>query len=86
MFAGWGVLSEMATKNPFDLLGDDDSEDLSQLIAAQKIVPKKALAPTQPAAPAQQAKPAKLPSKPMPPAQAGEFVCFFFFFWGRGGV
>ncbi len=60
----------MATMNPFDLLGDDDSEDLSQLIAAQKIVPKKALAPTQPAAPAQQAKPAKLPSKPMPPTQA----------------
>ena len=41
-------------------------------------MPKKALAPTQPAAPAQQAKPAKLPSKPMPPAQAGEFVFFFF--------
>ena len=40
-------------------------------------MPKKALAPTQPAAPAQQAKPAKLPSKPMPPAQAGEFVFFF---------
>lgn len=60
----------MATMNPFDLLGDDDSEDPSQLIAAQKIVPKKALAPTQAAAPAQQAKPAKLPSKPVPPAQA----------------
>lgn len=58
--------------NPFDLLGDDDGEDPSQLIAAQKIAPKKALDPTQAAAPAQQAKPAKLPSKPVPPAQAGE--------------
>ncbi|GFY90385.1 hyaluronan [Actinidia rufa] len=53
----------MATVNPFDLLGDDDNDDPSQLIAAQqlKIEPKK---------PAQQAKPAKLPTKPVPPAQA----------------
>lgn len=60
----------MATANPFDLLGDDDNDDPSQLIAAQqqKIVPKKALAP------APQAKPAKLPSKPAPPAQAGELL------------
>ncbi|KAL4567241.1 hypothetical protein LXL04_022818 [Taraxacum kok-saghyz] len=63
----------MATANPFDLLGDDDNDDPSQLL--QKIVDapvKKA----QPAAPAgktaaQPAKPsAKLPSKPLPPAQA----------------
>ncbi|WOL20550.1 keratin, type II cytoskeletal 2 epidermal-like [Canna indica] len=55
----------MATVNPFDLLGDDDSEDPSQLIAAhqQKIATKKPDAP--PAA-----APAKLPTKPLPPAQA----------------
>jgi len=61
----------MATMNPFDLLGDDDNEDPSQLIAAhqQKLAsPKKSQAPVQPAA--QPAKPAKLPSKPLPPAQA----------------
>ncbi|RWW37327.1 hypothetical protein BHE74_00057580 [Ensete ventricosum] len=59
----------MASINPFDLLGDDDSEDPTQLIAAhqQKIASKK---PTAPAAAAPQA-PAKLPSKPLPPAQAG---------------
>lgn len=63
----------MATANPFDLLGDDDNDDPSQLL--QKIVaaPAKkapAVAPagkttTQPAKPS-----AKLPSKPLPPAQA----------------
>ncbi|GMY29934.1 RGG repeats nuclear RNA binding protein A [Fagus crenata] len=61
----------MATTNPFDLLGDDDNEDLSQLVAAQeqKLGPaKKPQAPAQPTA--QPAKPAKLPSKPLPPAQA----------------
>ncbi|CAI9786046.1 unnamed protein product [Fraxinus pennsylvanica] len=64
----------MATANPFDLLGDDDTEDLSQLM--QKIEPKKALAPS--ATPKHQpqnksaaaAANAKLPSKPLPPAQA----------------
>lgn len=64
----------MATLNPFDLLGDDDNDDPSQLIAAQqqKIAPtKKALAPAQPA------KPAKLPAKPLPPAQAGELSIHF---------
>ncbi|KAL5551379.1 hypothetical protein UlMin_001555 [Ulmus minor] len=59
----------MASVNPFDLLGDDDNEDPSQLLAtAQKLAaaqPKKPLAPA-----AQPAKPAKLPSKPAPPAQA----------------
>ncbi|RWR80616.1 RGG repeats nuclear RNA binding protein A [Cinnamomum micranthum f. kanehirae] len=62
----------MATMNPFDLLGEDDNDDPSQLIiAAQQAAPKKALAPTQPA-PAQKQSPApgKLPSKPLPPAQA----------------
>ncbi|KAG1330045.1 RGG repeats nuclear RNA binding protein A [Cocos nucifera] len=56
----------MATVNPFDLLGDDDNDDPSQLIAAQlqKIATKK---PT-PAAATLAA--AKLPSKPIPPSQA----------------
>ena len=68
----------MATKNPFDLL-DDDTEDPSLLIAAaekQKLEkPKKA--PASAPAPAQPVKPAKLPTKPSPPAQAGNF-CFAF--------
>lgn len=77
----------MATMNPFDLLGDDDNEDPSLLIAAQQqklASPKKSQAPVQPAA--QPAKPAKLPSKPLPPAQAGElrfplslFIVYFLF-------
>lgn len=61
----------MASTNPFHLLGDDDNEDLSQLLAAQQqklVQPKK----PQAQAPAQPAKPAKLPSKPLPPAEAGE--------------
>ncbi|KAL4339680.1 hypothetical protein GQ457_08G026010 [Hibiscus cannabinus] len=61
----------MATMNPFDLL-DDDSEDPSLLIAAvekQKLEkPKKAPSST-PAQP-QPVKSAKLPTKPLPPAQA----------------
>ncbi|KAK6117467.1 hypothetical protein DH2020_048794 [Rehmannia glutinosa] len=66
----------MATLNPFGLLGDDDAEDPSQLLAAaqQKAAapvsatgqPKKAAAQAQPGAKAS----AKLPSKPLPPAQA----------------
>ncbi|KAL2548050.1 Hyaluronan/mRNA binding family [Forsythia ovata] len=66
----------MATVNPFDLLGDDDTGDVSHLIAAQQqkapvsapasAAAKKAPAQAQPAKPA-----AKLPSKPLPPAQAG---------------
>ncbi|KAL2525189.1 Hyaluronan/mRNA binding family [Abeliophyllum distichum] len=65
----------MATVNPFDLLGDDDTGDVSHLIAAQKqkapvsapasAAAKKAPAQTQPSKPA-----AKLPSKPLPPSQA----------------
>ncbi|CAL5359765.1 unnamed protein product [Camellia sinensis] len=52
----------MATANPFDLLGDDDNDDPSQIIASQlPPAPKKTPIPAQPA---------KLPSKPLPPAQA----------------
>ncbi|KAL2536608.1 Hyaluronan/mRNA binding family [Forsythia ovata] len=64
----------MATANPFDLLGDDDTEDPLQLI--QKIEPKKALAPSAPPKHQPQPKPAaaaanaKLPSKPLPPSEA----------------
>ncbi|XP_021903291.1 RGG repeats nuclear RNA binding protein A-like [Carica papaya] len=64
----------MATMNPFDLLGDVDDEDPSQLIAAQqkatatKKLPNQTQAKQPPAAAA--TKPSKLPSKPLPPAQA----------------
>ncbi|KAI4369992.1 hypothetical protein MLD38_018380 [Melastoma candidum] len=65
----------MATANPFDLLGADDGDDPSLLIAAAQAQaqllpaskPKKSPAPAQAAA---QGQPAKLPSKPLPPAQA----------------
>lgn len=71
----------MATMNPFDLLGDDDAEDPSQLLAAQQqklaAAPKKALpAQNKSGAQGQETKPAKLPSKPAPPAQAGEIFGF----------
>ncbi|GAB4861986.1 hypothetical protein Ancab_037240 [Ancistrocladus abbreviatus] len=57
----------MATANPFDLLGDNDNDDPLQLITSAQQLQLKAQA----AAPAaQQSKPAKLPSKPLPPAQA----------------
>ncbi|GER34764.1 nuclear RNA binding protein-like [Striga asiatica] len=60
---------EMATLNPFGLLGDDDAEDPSLLLAAQKKAP--APAPAQPKKDPAKAKPeAKLPTKPAPPAQA----------------
>ncbi|KAL5985333.1 hypothetical protein ACLOJK_027314 [Asimina triloba] len=66
----------MASTNPFDLLGDNDHEDLSQLVAVQlqqqKAAPKKAPAATQAASQKQQPLPAKLPSKPLPPTQAGK--------------
>ncbi|XP_057805488.1 RGG repeats nuclear RNA binding protein A-like [Salvia miltiorrhiza] len=60
----------MATANPFDLLGDDDAEDPSLIIAAQqqKVDPKKTVAPS--AAGKQPPTQAKLPTKPLPPAQA----------------
>ncbi|KAL2892576.1 RGG repeats nuclear RNA binding protein B [Bienertia sinuspersici] len=62
----------MATMNPFDLLGDIDNDDPSQIESAaaaqlQKVAPKKT--PTQPSQ-VQQQKAAKLPSKPLPPTQA----------------
>ncbi|KAK9102177.1 hypothetical protein Sjap_019431 [Stephania japonica] len=52
----------MATINPFDLLGDDENDDPSQLIALhqQKIATLKAAAAEAPA---------KLPSKPLPPSK-----------------
>ncbi|KAF8670869.1 hypothetical protein HU200_050134 [Digitaria exilis] len=59
----------MGTKNQFDLLVDVDNDDPSHLIAAAE---KKAAASPKPAP----AAPAKLPTKPPPPAQAGEFVRF----------
>ncbi|KAK1408906.1 hypothetical protein QVD17_41053 [Tagetes erecta] len=63
----------MATANPFDLLVDDDNDDPSQLV--QKIVSapvKKAqgVSPAGKTAPAPAKAAAKLPSKPLPPAQA----------------
>lgn len=70
--------------NPFDLLGDDDTEDLSQLIAAQQVAaPKKGAAQPQAQSkqqPAAQSKPAKLPTKPLPPSQAGKPFFLFFCF------
>jgi plasminogen activator inhibitor 1 RNA-binding protein len=57
----------MGTKNQFDLLVDVDNDDPSHLIAAAE---KKAAASPKPAP----AAPAKLPTKPPPPAQAGEFT------------
>lgn len=72
----------MATTNPFDLLGDDDAEDPSQLIAAKHaaaVLSRKGSdhpQGKQAAAAAKQNKPANLPSKPLPPAQAGQFLRF----------
>ncbi|KAJ9556229.1 hypothetical protein OSB04_010843 [Centaurea solstitialis] len=62
----------MASTNPFDLLGDDDNDDPSQLIAKLPAVVA-ASAPATKKSPAGgvAAKPAaKLPSKPLPPSQA----------------
>ncbi|MFS7997013.1 putative hyaluronan/mRNA-binding protein [Helianthus anomalus] len=55
----------MATMNPFDLLVDDDNDDPNQLIAKLPAAVAPAAKKTPPAKPA-----AKLPSKPLPPAQA----------------
>ncbi|KAL8101853.1 hypothetical protein AgCh_033664 [Apium graveolens] len=54
----------MASANPFDLLVDDDNDDVSQLI--QKLPPPVKKAPVADAP----AKAGKMPSKPLPPAQA----------------
>ncbi|KAI3703260.1 hypothetical protein L1987_73201 [Smallanthus sonchifolius] len=59
----------MATMNPFDLLGDDDNDDLSQLVQKIAAAPAKK-APPPAAAGKTTAPPAKLPSKPLPPAHA----------------
>nr|XP_043629017.1 RGG repeats nuclear RNA binding protein A-like [Erigeron canadensis]XP_043629018.1 RGG repeats nuclear RNA binding protein A-like [Erigeron canadensis] len=55
----------MASANPFDLLVDDDNDDVTQLLAKLPVAAKKSPAGGVPAKPA-----AKLPSKPLPPAQA----------------
>lgn len=76
----------MATMNPFDLLGDDDNDDPTQLLAAQQ--QKAPVASAAPAAkkgsaqaqPAKVQAQAKLPSKPLPPAQAGEAQFFYLVF------
>lgn len=78
----------MATLNPFDLLGEDDAEDPSTLIAAaqqHKAEPKKAQASSGKAAAGAKQPPtqnkalpqAKLPSKPLPPSQAGQYRYLF---------
>ena len=58
------LIPEMASLNPFDLLGDD-AEDPSQIVLS---LPKK----VEKAAPVQPAKAAKFPTKPSPPSQAGK--------------
>lgn len=81
------VSAKMATMNPFDLLGDD-AEDPSQLIVAEQL--KAAAAPPKKAAATQEQgkqrggqpqpnKPAQLPSKPAPPAQAGQLQSLFMY-------
>ncbi|CAD6237002.1 unnamed protein product [Miscanthus lutarioriparius] len=63
----------MATLNPFELLGADDNDDPSQLIAAAEAAAQKAEAKKSAAAPAgkaaQPAAAAKFPTKPAPPSQ-----------------
>jgi plasminogen activator inhibitor 1 RNA-binding protein len=68
----------MATLNPFELLGADDNDDPTQLLAAAAAAKQKAEAKKQAAAAAATGKgaqpaPAKFATKPAPPAQAGEF-------------
>ncbi|KAK4389555.1 RGG repeats nuclear RNA binding protein A [Sesamum angolense] len=61
----------MATLNPFGLLGDDDAEDPTLLLAAQQKAAGPAKATVQEKKSPSQAQPAaKLPSKPLPPAPA----------------
>jgi plasminogen activator inhibitor 1 RNA-binding protein len=68
----------MAAMNQFDILGADDNDDPSQLLAAAAAAAaaQKAEAKKPAAAPAgkgpQTGAAAKLPTKPAPPAQAGE--------------
>ncbi|KAM0933598.1 putative stm1-like protein [Dioscorea sansibarensis] len=63
----------MATGNPFDILGDDNNDDPSQLIASQKLKVT-ARKPTNAVVAAPAAAVAKLPSQPLAPAQAGDGV------------
>ncbi|KAG0454684.1 hypothetical protein HPP92_023976 [Vanilla planifolia] len=56
----------MASANPFDILGNSENDDPSVLIAAQELK----IAAKKPAKDASSPSPAKLPSKPLPPAQA----------------
>ncbi|KAH9627477.1 hypothetical protein KSS87_006168 [Heliosperma pusillum] len=61
----------MTTMNPFDLLGDNDIDDVSQLVeTASAQLAAMAAKKTEEPANQQQSKPAKLPSKPLPPSQA----------------
>lgn len=75
-FFFWCREGEMATVNPFDLLGDDDAENPLELIASRQ--PKKVSAssgkPAIKQQTQQQNKPAaaQLPSKPLPPSRAGQ--------------
>lgn len=63
---------EMGSKNQFDLLVDVDNDDPSHLIAAaEKKAAAAAASPKLASSPAPA--PAKLPTKPAPPAQAGEY-------------
>ncbi|KAF3792219.1 hypothetical protein EJ110_NYTH11959 [Nymphaea thermarum] len=57
----------MATTNPFDLLGGDDSGDLTQLIASAQ---QQQVVKAEPTKKTAQPPAAKLPSKPLPPAQS----------------
>jgi hypothetical protein len=79
----------MATLNPFDILGADDNDDPAQLLAAAAVAKQKAEAKKSAAATAgkgAQPTTAKLPTKPAPPAQAGEFGLGFhdYWIWGLG--
>ncbi|KAL9248546.1 RGG repeats nuclear RNA binding protein A-like protein [Drosera capensis] len=65
----------MASANPFDLLGDNDNDDPSQLIASahlqlQQHAAAAADAVAAAASGSQRGKVAKSPTKPLPPAQA----------------
>ena len=70
------AVAAMATLNMFELLGADDNDDPSQLIAAAEAAAQKAEAKKSAAAPAgkaaQPAAAAKFPTKPAPPSQTGE--------------
>ena len=67
----------MATRNPFDLLDDEDNGNLSALLPSLAALNDKPAASV--AAKKQQsvmAMSVKLPTKPLPPAQAGKYSQF----------